>query len=62
MAQQTLEGIYPAWDIDQLAIEKADALLARDIPGGLRRIVSEGQDRATRALRNRLIDAEAGTI
>ncbi|WP_288832483.1 aminopeptidase N [uncultured Corynebacterium sp.] len=62
MAQQTLEGIYPAWDIDQLAIEKADALLARDIPGGLRRIVSEGQDRAARALRNRLVDAEAGTL
>ncbi len=60
MAQRTLEGIYPSWDVDQLALGKADELLARgDVPHGLRRIVSEGQDRVARALRNRLVDAGA---
>lgn len=61
MAQRTLEGLYPAWDISQDALDQAEALLARDIPGGLRRIVSEGQDRVARALRNRAVDAAAET-
>ncbi|MDY5784995.1 ERAP1-like C-terminal domain-containing protein, partial [Corynebacterium sp.] len=62
MAQQTLESLYPSWDIDELALAKADELLARgDLPHGLRRIVSEGQDRVARALRNQLVDAKATT-
>ncbi|SDR75196.1 aminopeptidase N [Corynebacterium timonense] len=61
MAQRTLEGLYPTWDVQQSALDQADALLARNIPSGLRRIVSEGQDRVSRALRNRGVDAAAET-
>ena len=59
MAQRTLEGMYPLWDVSEEAIAKADEMLASDIPAGLRRIISEGQDRAARALRNRKVDAQA---
>ncbi|WP_087117636.1 aminopeptidase N [Corynebacterium urinipleomorphum] len=60
MAQRTLEGIYPLWDVSEEAVAKADELLAGDIPAGLRRIISEGQDRVARALRNRAVDAAEG--
>ena len=59
MAQRTLEGMYPLWDVSEEAIAKADEFLAGDMPSGLRRIISEGQDRAARALRNRKVDAQA---
>lgn len=60
MAQNTLEGLFPLWDISIGTVERADALLAReDIPAGLRRIVSEGKARVERALRNRVGDAGA---
>ncbi|GAA1171590.1 aminopeptidase N [Corynebacterium glaucum] len=60
MAQRTLEGMYPLWAVTREAVEKPNALLADDaVPAGLRRILSEGQDRAARALRNRRVDAEA---
>ncbi|AWB84546.1 aminopeptidase N [Corynebacterium liangguodongii] len=58
MAQRTLEGIYPMWEITEDALKAADDLLAReDIPAGLRRVLSEGRDRAARALRNQRVDA-----
>ena len=59
MAQRTLEGIYPLWDVSEEAVAKADEFLAGDIPAGLRRIISEGQDRVARSLRNRIVDAAA---
>ncbi|WKD57150.1 Aminopeptidase N [Corynebacterium capitovis DSM 44611] len=62
MAQRTLEGIYPVWEVSQEGVDKAAALLAReDLPAGLRRILLEGQDRVKRALRNRAVDAQAGS-
>ncbi|WP_342318293.1 aminopeptidase N [Corynebacterium mayonis] len=62
MAQQLLEGLYPSWDVDKLALAKADKLLAeKDLPSGLRRILSEGQNRVERSLRNRQVDAEQDT-
>ena len=62
MAQRTLEGIYPMWDISEDAVAKADALLAReDLTAGLRRVLSEGRDRAARALRVQAVDAAAAT-
>ena len=58
MAQRTLEGMYPLWDVDEQAIGEADALLNdASAPAGLKRVVSEGQDRAARALRNQQVDA-----
>ena len=51
--------MYPLWDVSEEAIAKADEFLAGDMPSGLRRIISEGQDRAARALRNRKVDAQA---
>jgi len=59
MAQRTLEGMYPLWDVSEEAIAKADEFLGKDMPTGLRRIITEGQDRAARALRNRVVDAAA---
>lgn len=59
MAQRTLEGIYPLWDVSEEALAKADEFLTGGIPAGLRRIISEGQDRVTRSLRNRIVDAAA---
>ena len=57
MAQRTLEGLYPLWDVSEEALAKADEFLAGEMPAGLRRIISEGQDRAARALRNQKVDA-----
>lgn len=63
MAQATLEGLYPLWDISWANVERADALLAREgLPAGLRRIVMEGKDRVVRALKNRAADAGAGAV
>lgn len=57
MAQRTLEGMYPRWDVTSEAVESANALLLSDVPSGLKRVVAEGQDRAARAVRNRQVDA-----
>ena len=59
MAQRTLEGMYPRWDVTQEAVEKANALLNSDVPNGLKRVIAEGQDRSARAVRNRAADAAA---
>ena len=58
MAQRTLEGMYPRWDVTAEAVDKANALLNDDsLPSGLKRVIAEGQDRAARAVRNRTVDA-----
>ena len=59
MAQRTLEGMYPRWDVTAGAVDKANALLNGDAPAGLKRVIAEGQDRAARAVRNRKVDAAA---
>lgn len=57
MAQRTLEGMYPSWDVDEAAVDKANALLQSDVAAGLKRVIAEGQDRVARAVRNRRVDA-----
>ena len=59
MAQRTLEGMYPRWDVTAGAVDKANALLGGDAPAGLKRVIAEGQDRIARAVRNREVDATA---
>ena len=59
MAQRTLEGMYPRWDVTADAVDKANALLGGDAPAGLKRVIAEGQDRIARAVRNREVDATA---
>lgn len=57
MAQRTLEGMYPRWDVTAGAVDKANALLNGDAPAGLKRVIAEGQDRIARAVRNREVNA-----
>ena len=58
MAQRTLEGMYPRWDVTTAAVDKAnELLLSDDAPSGLKRVIAEGQDRIARAVRNREVDA-----
>ena len=58
MAQRTLEGMYPRWDVTAEAVDKANELLLSDAaPSGLKRVIAEGQDRTARAVRNREVDA-----
>ena len=60
MAQRTLEGMYPRWDVTAEAVDKAnELLLSDDAPSGLKRVIAEGQDRTARAVRNREVDAAA---
>lgn len=60
MAQRTLEGMYPRWDVTAEAVDKANELLLNDAtPAGLKRVIAEGQDRIARAVRNREVDAAA---
>lgn len=60
MAQRTLEGMYPRWDVTAAAADKAnELLLSDDAPSGLKRVIAEGQDRTVRAVRNREVDAAA---
>ena len=60
MAQRTLEGMYPRWDVTAEAVDKAnELLLSDDAPSGLKRVIAEGQDRIARAVRNREVDAAA---
>ena len=50
MAQRTLEGMYPRWDVTTAAVDKAnELLLSDDAPSGLKRVIAEGQDRASPA-------------
>ena len=52
-----MTGLFPSWDITQKGLDRADAFLQKDLPGGLRRTVTEQRDRVARALRNRELDA-----
>ena len=60
VAQTVVIGLYPAWDVSQAALDKADAFLAGDHPPALRRLIVEGRDSTARALRARAVDAAAG--
>ncbi|QCB29045.1 aminopeptidase N [Corynebacterium endometrii] len=57
IAQATINGAFPSWDVSEKALARADKFLERELAGGLRRIVTEQRDRVARALRNRRVDA-----
>ncbi|APT92053.1 aminopeptidase N [Corynebacterium phocae] len=57
VALTTVGGLFPTWDVTQENLDRAEAFLARDIPSGLRRAVTEERDHTARALRNRTFDA-----
>ncbi|WPF65629.1 aminopeptidase N [Corynebacterium sp. 22KM0430] len=59
MAQRTLIGLYPFWDVTPEALQRADALLESMASAGLRRLILENRDRVARMLRLRKVDAEA---
>ncbi|MFH0412191.1 aminopeptidase N [Corynebacterium sp. L4756] len=58
IALTTIQGLYPSWIVEQSTIDATDAFLASELPGGLRRAVTEERDRLARVLRNRAIDAQ----
>ncbi|MFV8396372.1 aminopeptidase N [Corynebacterium hindlerae] len=57
VARATLTGLFPAWDISEAGLARADEFLATNLVPGLERVVSEARDRIARALRLRSIDA-----
>lgn len=57
IALTTVTGAYPTWEVSKEGLSLADAFLARNLPAGLRRAVTEQRDRVARALRNRAFDA-----
>ena len=58
IALGTIQGLYPSWIVSQDTIDATDKFLTNELPGGLRRAVTEERDRLARALRNRAIDAQ----
>ncbi|MFC9895126.1 aminopeptidase N [Nocardia sp. NPDC127579] len=58
VAQTVVVGLYPAWDISQDAVAKADKFLADNHPPALLRLVSEGKAGVERSLRARSFDAQ----
>ncbi|WP_280401528.1 aminopeptidase N [Nocardia carnea] len=56
VAQTVVIGLYPAWDISEEAVARADEFLAADHPPALRRLVSEGKAGIERSLRARAFD------
>ena len=56
MAQRTLAGLFPAWDISEDGVARAKLFLEQ-AEGGLRRLVAERLDGVERALRLRKVDA-----
>lgn len=59
VALHVIGGVYPRWEISDEAIASAERFLnSDDLPGGLRRVVSEGKAGQERALRNRRFDAQ----
>lgn len=58
IALGTIQGLYPSWNVSQETIDATDKFLENELPGGLRRAVTEERDRLARALRNRAIDAQ----
>ncbi|QNE90052.1 aminopeptidase N [Corynebacterium incognita] len=57
VATATVEGLFPSWDITEDGLARADEFLAKELPGGLRRIIAEQRARTVRALHNRAVDA-----
>jgi aminopeptidase N len=53
-------GLYPSTVITPRVVEIADELLAGDLPGPARRVISEERDQTQRALRARAADATTG--
>lgn len=60
VADATLVGLYPASDVSEETLARADALLSRPISSGLARPILENRDRMARALRLRAVDAALG--
>lgn len=56
VAQTVVIGLYPAWDISEEAVARADEFLAADHPPALRRLVVEGKAGVERSLRARAFD------
>ncbi|MGI5220951.1 aminopeptidase N [Nocardia sp. CA-290969] len=56
VAQTVVIGLYPAWDISEEAVARADEFLAADHPPALRRLVVEGKAGIERSLRARAFD------
>ncbi|MDN8579109.1 aminopeptidase N [Corynebacterium bovis] len=58
MAQRTLDALYPVWDNSGDTAAGVDRLIADDAtPSGLRRVLTEGRDRARRRTAARAVDA-----
>ncbi|MDD7582165.1 aminopeptidase N [Corynebacterium sp. 32222D000AT] len=57
IALATVTGLFPSWDVSQETVDRAEEFLHRDLPTGLRRVVTEQRDRTARAVRNRAVDA-----
>ncbi|WP_328391659.1 aminopeptidase N [Nocardia sp. NBC_00416] len=56
VAQTAVVGLYPAWDISDEAVARADEFLGADHPPALRRLVIEGKAGIERSLRARAFD------
>ncbi|RRO81090.1 aminopeptidase N [Corynebacterium bovis] len=58
MAQRTLDALYPVWDNSGDTAAGVDRLITDDAtPSGLRRVLTEGRDRARRRAAARAVDA-----
>jgi aminopeptidase N len=53
------QGMFPAWIVSTDTIERVERVLAGDLPGPIRRMLLEGNDRIRRALRARDVDRQA---
>ncbi|WP_149361471.1 aminopeptidase N [Lolliginicoccus suaedae] len=60
VAQTIVIGLYPAWDISEAGLRRADEFLAGDHSAALRRLVIEGRAGIERSLRARAFDASSG--
>ena len=56
VAQTSVVGLYPSWDISSDAVALADEFLAGDHPSALIRLVSEGRAGIVRSLAARAFD------
>jgi hypothetical protein len=52
--------MYPAMVVREDVLERTDAMLGRDLPGPMRRLLLEGRDDLRRTLEARRADAAAG--
>jgi len=55
-AQSVVQGLFPAWAVEQPTVDAADAWLAETRPPALRRLVAEGRAGIVRALAARDFD------